>query len=94
LRILIVICLYAYPAEWWIMVSLSFLACCFLKNVSDMMAHFKDYYLFMTGRDKNNCDNYIVSLHGNRLTLLFLLHHENGDFSILMKDIYMGTGST
>ncbi len=22
------------------------------------------------------------------LTLLFLLHHENGDFSILMKDIY------
>ncbi len=22
------------------------------------------------------------------LALLFLLHHENGDFSILMKDIY------
>jgi hypothetical protein len=76
------------------MVSSSFLACCFLKNVSDMMAHFKDCYLFMTGHDKNNCDIYIVILHGNRLTLLFLLHCENGDFSILMKDIYMGTGST
>jgi hypothetical protein len=23
------------------------------------------------------------------LTLLFFLHHENGDFSILMKDIYV-----
>jgi hypothetical protein len=24
------------------------------------------------------------------LTLLFLLHHENGDFSVLMKDIFSG----
>ncbi len=27
------------------------------------------------------------------LTLLFLLHHENGDFSILMKDIVMSVNS-
>ncbi len=25
------------------------------------------------------------------LTLLFFLHHENGDFSILMKDIFLFT---
>ncbi len=30
---------------------------------------------------------FFLWLSGEELTLLFLLHHENGDFSILMKDI-------
>ncbi len=29
----------------------------------------------------------LFNCHEEVLTLLFLLHHENGDFSILMKDI-------
>jgi len=31
---------------------------------------------------------FFLWLHEEVLTLLFLFHHENGDFFILMKDIY------
>ncbi len=32
---------------------------------------------------------FFLWLHEEALTLLFFLHHENGDFSILMKDIFI-----
>jgi hypothetical protein len=34
--------------------------------------------------------NWVHSQHVEALILVFLLHHENGDFSILMKDIDIG----
>jgi hypothetical protein len=38
---------------------------------------------------------FFLGLPEEELTLLFLLHHENGDFSILMKDmlIYITSGT-